>query len=58
MTAPENLAGKEAIPLAAAEATGAGASAGRPSVRHLLAGAAVLVAALLPLAATNLVPRT
>ena len=51
MSAPDELAAKEAIPLEAAEP----AAPARGAQRHLIAAAAVAIAALLPLVATNFV---
>ena len=51
MSAPDELVAKEAIPLEAA----APAAAARAGQRHLIAAAAVVLAALLPLVATNFV---
>ena len=51
MSPPEGLVAKEAIPLEAAEP----AAPARAGQRHLIAAAAVAIAALLPLVATNFV---
>jgi branched-chain amino acid transport system permease protein len=55
MSAPDELAAKEAIPLDAAEATAEEASPARSGNRHITVAVAVLAAALLPLVATNFV---
>jgi branched-chain amino acid transport system permease protein len=55
MSAPDEFAAKEAIPLDAAEAAAEETALARPGTRHIVVAVAVLAAALLPLVATNFV---